>query len=84
MIIEAVVSLLRTVVTAVLALLPTVEVEPWDIGSWSVAGGLVDAVFPWSSIRTALGVLVGWIVICHTYRLVLWVLGVLHISGDGG
>lgn len=84
MIVEALVSLFRTVVEAVLELLPVVTVDAWEVGSWGVAGGIADAIFPWSSIVAAIGVMLAWMVVCHGYRLVLWVLGVIHVSGDGG
>lgn len=75
-------SLLRTIAWAVLELLPTVVLTPLDWGSISFARGAVSAVVPWSALLGGVGVLLVWMVVCHVYRLVLWILGVLHLSGD--
>lgn len=82
MIIEALVSLIRSIVTGVLGLFPTGEVEPFGFEGWTMPTSIADAVFPFGQFVAAIAVLLGWTVICHGYRFVLWLLGVIHISGD--
>lgn len=82
MIVEALVGLFRTVVTAVLGLLPERSVDAWSVPNLSVPWSIASDVFPTGQFVVAVGVLLGWTVVCHGYRIVLWILGLLHIAGN--
>jgi len=54
------------------------------LGYWGGSAGVISWFFPFGTLVACIGVLVAWTVACHLYRIALWLLGVLHISGDSG
>lgn len=87
MITDAVVSLLRGIVHAVLGLLPPGDVwggENPPALSTLQAANMFGSFIPWNAMIATAFMMLAVIAIVHGYRIVLWVLGVLHISGDNG
>lgn len=53
--------------------------EHWEFGhvAW------MNDLFPIDTWFLCMAVLVAWALFCHGYRLTLWILGKLHITGSG-
>lgn len=83
MIVEAILGLVHAVALTVVEQLPIQEsMEPLSFSSTPIALSIVAGVFPFDLAAGIAVGMVGWMVVCHGYRIVLWLLGVLHISGD--
>lgn len=81
MLLEWIVGFVFGVIDAVLDLLPAWEPEPIT-AEGTIQGGLVAAVIPWGHLLAAIGTLLAWSLVVHLYRLVLWVLSMVYVSGD--
>jgi len=82
MILTALVHLIRGVCELVIGALPSDTISDVTFPPIAVATNVVGAVMPWHQVKLAVGVMLAWILFCHGYRIILWVLGLLHITGD--
>lgn len=89
MIADAFFSFVRFVADLIISAIEVIPVDIPDLSGTlgniaSFIGGTYGGVigwFPFGTFGAALGVLLVWMLACHAFRLVLWILGVLHVSG---
>lgn len=88
MVIDAIVGMFKTLLLGVLNLLPTTPAPP-DLaemidGPMAAIGGaiaFVDDWFPFTELVACLGIIVGWMVVVHGFRLAAWLLALIHVGG---
>lgn len=91
MIIDALLGMVVGLLTTLLGLLPTEPVPPDLAAMWNAALDPVSHWFaalneflPLDDLATAIGMLLAWMVAIHVFKLVAWVLELIHVAGTSG
>jgi hypothetical protein len=83
-IIEAILELIFGLIEGILDLFPGdpgFQIYALPPG-FAAPASIIAAVFPFDVALAMAFTLTIWSIVCHGYRLVLWLLGVFHVSGD--